>query len=83
MYKSETVQCSLTDEYESAVLKVLLQKDKLVENDIVALKLSTVVGRVDDLLLLLAFPETAHKGTAVVGLVCLATGCGRERERDT
>ena len=74
------VQYPLTDEYKSAVLKVLLQKDGLVENNVVALKLSTVVGRVDDLLLLLAFPETTHKGTSVVGLVCLATGCGRERD---
>ena len=70
----QTVCCQPTDEYESAILEVLLQNDRLIEDNIVALKLPTVVRRVDDLLLLLAFPQTTDKGAPIMSLVCLTTG---------
>ena len=49
-----------TNKNQSAILKVLFQNDRLIQDNVVGLKLAAVVGRVDYLLLLLAFAETAH-----------------------
>ena len=63
-----------TNEDQSAVLEVLFQDHWLIEDDVVGFELSAVMGRVQDLLLLLTFAKTAHERSTVVGLVGLTPG---------